>query len=186
MQKYVAFLRAFNVGGRTIKMEALRTHFSALGFIGVETFIASGNVIFGSEIAQASAIEERIETGLSQALGYRVETLVRTVEQVAEVARYVPFPGEDVDGPGSSLYVMFVRDRLPETASAALVALGTDVDAFHVHGSEVYWWCRTRISESPLFSGVAAGRIIKATATTRNITTVRKLAGKYGPAGSEV
>ena len=46
--KYAAFLRAINVGGRVVKMDRLRTLFEAAGLRGVETFIASGNVVFES------------------------------------------------------------------------------------------------------------------------------------------
>jgi uncharacterized protein (DUF1697 family) len=48
MSQYIAFLRAINVGGHTVKMDPLRQLFEALGFSQVETFIASGNVIFNS------------------------------------------------------------------------------------------------------------------------------------------
>jgi uncharacterized protein (DUF1697 family) len=47
MFRFVAFLRAINVGGgRTVKMQTLRQVFESLGFSGVATFIASGNVVF--------------------------------------------------------------------------------------------------------------------------------------------
>jgi uncharacterized protein (DUF1697 family) len=46
MPKYVAFLRAINVGGHTVKMDHLRRLFEALGFTNVETFIASSDVVF--------------------------------------------------------------------------------------------------------------------------------------------
>ena len=46
MTKYIAFLRAINVGGHTVKMDRLRGLFESLGVLNVETFIASGNVIF--------------------------------------------------------------------------------------------------------------------------------------------
>ena len=46
MPRYVAFLRAINVGGHNTKMAELRRLFEGLGFSGVEAFIASGNVIF--------------------------------------------------------------------------------------------------------------------------------------------
>ena len=49
MPRYIAFLRAINVGGRhTVKMDFLRDFFESLGFSNVETFIASGNVVFDS------------------------------------------------------------------------------------------------------------------------------------------
>ena len=46
MTRLIAFLRAINVGGHTVKMDHLRQLFESLGFSGVETFIASGNVVF--------------------------------------------------------------------------------------------------------------------------------------------
>ena len=64
--RYVALLRAVNVGGRTVKMDRLRTLFEELKLRNVETFIASGNVIFEST-AGASALESRrarLEGGL--------------------------------------------------------------------------------------------------------------------------
>ncbi len=49
MPRCIAFLRAVNVGGRIVKMDALRGHFEAAGFTSAETFIASGNVIFDTK-----------------------------------------------------------------------------------------------------------------------------------------
>ena len=47
MSKFVAFLRAINVGGgRTVKMQSLRQVFESIGFSKVTTFIASGNGVF--------------------------------------------------------------------------------------------------------------------------------------------
>ena len=48
MIRYVAFLRAINVGGHIVKMDALKKSFVRLGFDDVDTFIASGNVLFSS------------------------------------------------------------------------------------------------------------------------------------------
>jgi uncharacterized protein (DUF1697 family) len=72
MPRYVAFLRAINVGGHIVKMDALRRHFASLGFDDVETFIASGNVIFQSRSTAAAALERRIEACLEERLGYEV------------------------------------------------------------------------------------------------------------------
>ena len=61
MPRYVAFLRAINVGGHTVKMDQLRRLFERLGFSKVETFIASGNVIFESASRSAKALEKNTE-----------------------------------------------------------------------------------------------------------------------------
>ena len=78
MAKYIAFLRAINVGGRTIKMDHLRTLFAQMGFADVATFIASGNVIFDSPETDTVVLERTIEDGLQDMLGYRVDTFIRT------------------------------------------------------------------------------------------------------------
>ena len=54
MHHHIAFLRGINLGKRRIKMEQLRECFEALKFAGVETFIASGNVVFSSKAADTS------------------------------------------------------------------------------------------------------------------------------------
>ena len=46
MTKYIAFLKAINVGGHNVKMDHLKRLFVKMDFKNVETFIASGNVIF--------------------------------------------------------------------------------------------------------------------------------------------
>jgi uncharacterized protein (DUF1697 family) len=101
MPRYVAFLRAVNVGGRVVKMDELRRLFEGAGFDGVETFIASGNVIFSSPSTTTAAVEETIERALASALGYAVPTFVRTTREVAAAAVHVPFPARDVARAGA-------------------------------------------------------------------------------------
>jgi uncharacterized protein (DUF1697 family) len=61
MPRYVAFLRAINVGGHIVKMDYLRSLFEELGFTNVETFIASGNVVFDSSYKNPASLEKKIE-----------------------------------------------------------------------------------------------------------------------------
>jgi len=59
MSRFVAFLRAINVGGHTIPMTVLRKHFEELGGSSVETVAASGNVVFETP-ARSAAVLERL------------------------------------------------------------------------------------------------------------------------------
>ena len=54
MTVYVALLGGINVGGRTLKMDALRATAERCGFDDVSTFIQSGNVIFRSRLGARS------------------------------------------------------------------------------------------------------------------------------------
>src|SRR4051812_29349689 len=79
-------------GGHVITMEELRRHISKTGAKDVETFIASGNVIFTWPTGNGRQAEEKIEPVLQKALGYQVRTFVRTSAEVLAISRGRPFP----------------------------------------------------------------------------------------------
>jgi uncharacterized protein (DUF1697 family) len=132
LPRHVAFLRAINVGGHTVKMDVLSGLFRELDLTGVETFIASGNVIFDSVATDEGILSGRIERHLRKALGYEVTTFLRPVREVVAVAAYDPFPGEPLP-PEGAMNIGFIANAI---AAAALEALETDIDRFHVHGRE--------------------------------------------------
>jgi len=178
MPKYIAFLRAINVGGHTVKMDHLRRLFEEMEFSNVETFIASGNVIFEAASKNIKALERKIEDSLQKALGYSVATFIRTPKELAAIADYKPFSASDAEADGNALYIAFLTDAPDDDARQKLLSSTTETDEFHVNGREVYWLCRTKISDSK-FSGASLEKTLKRQATMRNSTTVRKLASKY-------
>lgn len=177
MPHYIALLRAINVGGHNVKMAHLRDLFGSLGFCNVETFIASGNVIFDSD-EDARTLEQNIEAHLQGSLGYEVATFVRMASELAEIARFRPFDPSDLDAEGNSLYIAFLQDEPSAEAERKLMAHRTEVDDFRVLRREVYWLCRKKVSEST-FSGTLLERALGMPATMRNSTTVKRLAAKY-------
>jgi uncharacterized protein (DUF1697 family) len=177
MIRSVALLRAINVGGHNIKMDDLRKLFESLGFSNVETFIASGNVLFDSPEEDEHELGKRIESCLREALGYEVATFIRSGSEMAEVANREPFPAVELAAEGASLYVAFLKVPPSEEATQKLMNLRSEVDDFQVRGREVYWLCRIRMSESA-FSGAVLEKTLGMLATLRNSTTVRKLAAK--------
>jgi uncharacterized protein (DUF1697 family) len=178
IQRYLAFLRAINVGGHTVKMDQLRALFTELEYANVATYIASGNVIFEAPEMRTEALEDQIERHLRRTLGYEVLTFIRTAGELAAIADYAPFPAADEQG-AHGLYVSFLKAPLGDEAQQRLLALCTETDEFHVHGREFYWLCRTRLSDSPLFSSTLLAKTVGVPSTMRNVTTVRKLAAKY-------
>jgi uncharacterized protein (DUF1697 family) len=174
-RRYVAFLRAINVGGRVVKMSMLKTIFEGLKFAEVETFIASGNVVFSSS-SEAARLEPIIEEGLRKTLGFSVVTFLRTAAEVAAVAEYDPFDGPLP--PGGRLYVGFLRKSPAASARSELSALTTAKDALALHGRELYWRCAVPSTES-IVSGAVLEKVLGQLATLRNVNTIRRLAGKY-------
>jgi uncharacterized protein (DUF1697 family) len=134
--KYVAFLRAINVGGHVVKMDQLRELFSGLKFSNVETFIASGNVIFDTKSAPDQKLEQKIEKHLEKALGYEVGTFVRSIEEIHAISIYEPFSSEAVKA-AHVVSVGFLRDALSDRVVEQVMTFRSDVDDFHVHGRGV-------------------------------------------------
>ena len=177
MPRLIAFLRAINVGGRNVTMKELRGVFEAMGLKEVETFIASGNVIFTSRSKDIAALQQKIENQLLRSLGYEVKAFLRTVPEVAAIARYKPFNESQLSS-AAALNVAFLADPLSAEAAKSVMALKTEIDDFHVHGREVYWLCKTKQSDSK-FSNTRFEKMLNARATWRNMNTVKRLAAKY-------
>jgi uncharacterized protein (DUF1697 family) len=178
MPRYVAFLRAINVGGHVVRMDQLRALFGSLGFSEVETFIASGNVIFVSSATDARALEQKIEAHLQRALGYPVTTFLRSLDELSAIAHHQPFKADD-DGPEkSTTYIVLLSKTMTAAARRQLLAFNSDVDQFAVKGREIYWRHRGATFESP-FSGAQLERIAAGPGTMRNRNTIVRLARKY-------
>ncbi len=137
MPRYVAFLRAINVGGHVVKMDPLRKMFESIGCSHVETVIASGNVIFDSPSKSAKALEKKIEDHLRKKLGYDVATFLRTPAELGEVVDYRPFKSAELDERGNVLYIGFLPDAPDAAAKKAVTKFVSDSDDFHVHGREL-------------------------------------------------
>lgn len=170
--KYIALLRAINVGGRNVKMAALREQFAALGFSNVETFIASGNVIFNSPATPAS-LKRAIENRLASSLGFTVDTFIRTPQQIKSIADHPAFAAASIASAGAYC-VGFLDAPLDDAQRAILTKMKTDNDNFHLNGSEVYWLCQVKQSDST-FNNAKFERALNIRATFRSINTVAKL-----------
>lgn len=171
MTRRVAFLGGINVGGHRVTMARLRGEFEALGLDDVRTFIASGNVIF-STAATTAVLEPRIEAHLCAQLGYAVPAFVRTAAAVGRVAALDPF---GTPAATDSCYVVFLRRKPTAAERAATEALSNEQDAFEVHGTELHWLVHGKLLDSRV-KPAAMARALGQPSTTRNVTSLRKLA----------
>ena len=177
MNRTFAFLRALNVGGHTVTMAKLKECFENLGLQGVETFIASGNVVFEGGTERGTVLQRRIETFLRESLGYEVATFLRTDRELAALLKDCPFEAAEVAA-AQALNLAMLHAPLTEEQEARLQLLTTEVDAFRAVGREVWWLCQVRQSES-LFSNAVFEKTLKVKATFRGFNTLQRLAAKY-------
>jgi uncharacterized protein (DUF1697 family) len=174
MKRYIAFLRAINVGGTTIlKMSDLKRMFESFGLGNVETYIQTGNVIFDSDESRTSKLEKRIERQLAEASGKQIRLFLRTTREVAAMAEVCPFAPQD----GETVHVAILEKKPDKNRVAFLLSLRSEADDFAVAGKEVFNLRRDR--DASIFSNNFIEKTLGVSGTTRNLTTIKKLAGKY-------
>ena len=158
-------------------MERLRREYEVLGFSEVETFSASGNVVFEARGRNEERLRAKIEHRLRDALGYEVTTFIRSTAELRQIANHSPFASAET-GLGHSILVAFFSSPPDRAPTKNLIACRSETDDFHIQNREVYWLCRTRLSDST-FSGARLEKIVGRRATMRNLTTSKGLAARY-------
>ena len=88
MQKYAAFLRGINLGRRNIKMDNLRMVLLEAGFNDPQTVLASGNIVFSSDLPP---VPQNIEQILLKEFGFAIGVVVRSVPDLQNLVANDPF-----------------------------------------------------------------------------------------------
>ena len=192
MPRLVAFLQGINLGNRRVKGDRLREVFEGLGLEGVDTYLASGNVIFDDPgegtfdeqgggtpaISRREELERRIEAALDEELGFQVATFVRSIDDLERLLDHDVVAGAEAEG--FTPYVSFLREALDPGVTAALDALATEDDRFHLVGRHVFWLRRGGISDTTITRSQRDAAFGGAERTRRKLTTVRRLVEKFG------
>jgi uncharacterized protein (DUF1697 family) len=106
---YIALLRGVNlVGKSTLKMVHLKTIAEELGLTGARTFIASGNLLFTSDISE-ERLRELLEERLQVHMAKDVRVMLRTAEEMQSVADANPFP----EAPAKNVQAFFLNQAPP-------------------------------------------------------------------------
>jgi len=172
--RYVAFLRAINVGGNTIiKMADLRRAFESMGFANVETHIQSGNVLFASAETSAERLVRRLEQGLEASLGYRGSVFVLTPQQLKEASANNPFDPERLESE-QRCHLMFLS-RAPDAAQReALMKLQGAEYRFFVKGRVLYY-AYPKVFDGSRRRAIDFEKVLGAVGTARTWKVVNKL-----------
>ena len=164
MPSYVALLRAVNVGGTgKLPMSELKAMCVAEGFAKVQTYIASGNVVFECRLS-AAKVKAALEKRLQVYAGEPVGVIVRTAEEMAAVLKANPFPKAQ---PNWTIAI-FLDDAPP--ADALDDIRGQQDEQVRLGKREIYVAYGAGMGRSKLRIPAAAK------GTARNINTVAKLA----------
>jgi uncharacterized protein (DUF1697 family) len=163
MTTYVALLRAVNVGGTgKLPMDELKRIAESAGLNRPRTYIASGNLIIESDLAEAE-VKRALETKLGEYAGKPVGVLVRDAADIAEVLAGNPFPGARPDRT-----VAIFLDAAPPVDALDRLAGRTD-EVLGIGRREIYIHYQSGMGQSKLTIPAAKA------GTARNMNTVAKL-----------
>ncbi|MFI5025846.1 MAG: DUF1697 domain-containing protein [Solirubrobacterales bacterium] len=177
MQRYAAFLRGMNLGGRRIKNEQLRKEFEALGMGDVACFRASGNVVFSAGETDEAKLVRRIEAGLGKALGYEVPVYLRGEDELRTIARHDPFQPAALEASKGKLQIAFLLTAPKSVDRKRALALSTDDDRLSIDGRQLYWLPQGGLSESDLNLDALAAALGPWTMRTKG--TIEQIAVKH-------
>jgi uncharacterized protein (DUF1697 family) len=139
MSRYAAFLRGINVGGHRVKSAELRAIFEAMGLRDVDSFRASGNLVFAADDEPTRELTARIERGLALALGYDAATFLRSAGEVLAIAASEPFAAARLGASTGKLQVAMLSDRPTASVRKQVLALASHQDRLAFGERELYW-----------------------------------------------
>lgn len=161
--RYVALLRAVNVGGKVVKMAELRKAFEKLGCTDVRTYLQSGNVVFGG----------KKPADLEKKLGLGARVLLMSEKEWAAVVKASPFKKEAADP--TKVHVSFLFEAPGKEGLAKLAAVKSGKDRYAIKGRTVHLHCPDGYGRSKL-ANPSLERALGVPATTRNWRTIEALA----------
>jgi uncharacterized protein (DUF1697 family) len=172
--RYVAFLRAVNVGKRTVAMATARQALEDIGLDEVSSFVNSGNLLFTAS-GKAVAHERAIRSKLEDVFGFEVTTFVRTAAQVRSLATDKPFGALAA---GHTHFALLPLTALTPAQKKTVEALSNQHDEVKVIGRDLHWLIRSKSTETTLGPKVWKQALPDNPTTARNVTMLAKLIDK--------
>lgn len=171
MGRFVALLAGINVGGhRKVPMAELRELADRLGLTQVQTYVASGNLVFQSDEA-GIALEQKLERAVADRFGFNVHVIVRSSGEWAQYVAGNPMREESERHP--NLVMMTIGKRAATDVDVeALRAKASAKERVERAGDAIWIWFGDGAGRSKL----GAGSSSKEVWTTRNWRTIASLA----------
>jgi len=174
MPAIVSLLRAVNLPGHNkVTMEALRDLYTSLGLGEVQTYVASGNVVFKTDAKDMARLQKRIEDGIEKTFGFRTGVMLRTSDELKDIIRRNPFAKRSGIEP-NRLVVSFLTGEPGPESKEKIVQIKVGPEELYLDGRELYIYYPDGIGTSKLTAAVLE-RALKVEGTARNWNTVTKL-----------
>lgn len=119
MTRYVALFGSINVGGNRVTMADLRWAFEREGLTGLETVVASGNLLFDYDDRPLDGLEDLFSHVMLDRFDIKSFVAVRDRAAIAEAVEGNPFTGIGAD---NQVHTLFLERQPDQAAFDKLVA----------------------------------------------------------------
>lgn len=173
MYRYISLIRGINVGGKTLRMDKLKTIYESLGFSDIETYIQSGNVLFSTQDTDTVRLQSVIEGAIKAESGLDVSVLVLTPAELIGILGNNPFIRAGITDT-KKMHVTLLSGEPGEVNKNKIDPAGYGPDKFIISGKSVYLYCPEGYGRTKLTNNFWESKL-KLRATTRNWNTMNKL-----------
>jgi len=161
-------------GHNSMKMTDLAALYRDLGFHLPETYIQSGNVVFGcNRTAGTDGIALEIETAIRKNFGYEVPVMIRSRSEMQAILSSNPFL-QEVNFDPVKTAVIFLHEDLTESQIHKVAGVDYPPDKFMIIGQEIYIFCPNGFGKTKLYTNFFENKM-KVTGTARNWKTILTL-----------
>lgn len=175
MSRYISLLRGINVSGqKKIKMVELKDMYESLGFVDVETYIQSGNVVFSTKGASETLLTKKIEQAIHKTFGFDVPVFVITQKDLQKAMKQAPFTKNEKETLGNKIFITFLKDIPTKADLALLEPAKADSESYTAKGDVIYFSFPNGAGKTKLTNSFVEQKL-KTTATTRNWNTIETL-----------
>lgn len=170
MTVWIGLFAGINIGNRRMPMKELVHRLKAEGLRDVRTYIASGNVVFGSELTKAELVS-RIEQLVERTFGFHSDLFLLSRDELAAIAAANPFKTREHGG--KAQHVFFLASPAPDPDLALLESLKAPDEEYALTDQAFFLYAPSGIGRSKLAEKM--GRAIRTGMTARNLNTVAAL-----------
>ncbi|MBO9519703.1 MAG: DUF1697 domain-containing protein [Porphyrobacter sp.] len=175
MARYVALLGSINVGGNRLLMADLREALEREDFEGVETVVASGNVLFSHDERPSEGLAEKIAYIIRDRFDIDTFAAVRSKAELQAAIEGNPFTK---DGEPNFVHTVFLAAPLDREAFEAFAQSYDGPERLAAGTMEFFVDFREGVGRSKLDPAMKKAKVIKSRATARNVRSLQRMLDK--------
>ena len=154
-------------------MPLVKEGLAGAGFTGVQTYLATGNVLLETRRRTRSAVEVEVERALAAAAGFEVPTIAVTPQELVSVHT----GALELEVTAQRRYLTFLKEEPSSELAAELDGWAAPGEGARVLGRAVYWWT-DHLNAATKMSNVRVEKQL-GVATTRDLKVVATLVHRW-------